>query len=201
MKRKKAAKKRKRNCNFNWWDEDGADPAGALEPEVDNGEGEGKAEPAEAPADGTEEVGGGVETEVSDPEDGDEKGNTDWWDADGDESGADPAGALEQGGDDSGQSSPANAPEARKGGKKKKSKKVRNWWDDEEGGIVEPDGLDGDNIPETEPPETPDGVCPEGCPDIPEGAEHTEVVETPAEDQPEETAEQMLSDILNTRFF
>ena len=192
MKRKKAAKKRKRNCNFDYWfDEDGADPAGALEQDVDNGSGEGAAEPAEAPADGDEDVGGGVDTEATDATDGDEKGNTDWWN-EGDD-GADPAGALEESGDDSGESSPAEAPAEARKGKKKKSKRVRNWWEDD---IEEPEG-----VPEAaEPVDTPDGVCPDGCAE-PGDAEHVTVVETPAEDQPGETAEQMLSDILNTRFF
>ena len=192
MKRKKAAKKRKRNCNFDYWfDEDGADPAGALEQDVDNGSGEGAAEPAEAPADGDEDVGGGVDTEATDATDGDEKGNTDWWN-EGDD-GADPAGALEESGDDSGESSPAEAPAEARKGKKKKSKRVRNWWEDD---IEEPEG-----VPEAaEPVDTPDGVCPDGCAE-PGDAEHVTVVETPAEDQPGETTEQMLSDILNTRFF
>ena len=57
---KKRRKVKKSRCSsFDTWDawynEDGADPAGALEPEVDNGDG--AAEPAKAPADEGDDVG------------------------------------------------------------------------------------------------------------------------------------------------
>ena len=202
-----------------WWNEDEtpADPTGALEPGVDNGNG--LAQPAEPPTPENGDPGTGVDTENQNGETVTKA--TDWWNED--NTPESPTGTLPDETNNNGNADPAEqVPEgtsnawwneddnndddndlnSKKGednkGANEPNAGCKNWWTDD---VEEPEGSPNDFGTEPVTVETPEGtVDPNGDPD-PGDAVHVEGVETPAEDQPNQTAEQMLENILQTRLF
>ena len=203
-----------------WWNENEtpADPTGALEPGVDNGNG--LAQPAEPPTPENGDPGTGVDTENQNGETVTKA--TDWWNED--NTPEDPTGTLPNEVNNDGNAKPAEqVPEGAnndawwneddnndddndlnsKEGENNKgtdepNEGCKNWWKDD---VEDPEGIPKEFGTEPVTVETPEGtVDPNGDPD-PGNAVHVEGVETPAEDQPNQTAEQMLENILQTRLF